>query len=54
VECAGHADRSAFDLSHHKAATGVKLVAEKKLTEPKTIQVSSGPLPPALKNYSGK
>ncbi|XP_037068303.1 LOW QUALITY PROTEIN: glycine--tRNA ligase-like [Pollicipes pollicipes] len=39
VECVGCADRSAFDLSQHYKATGVKLVAEKKLPEPKTVDV---------------
>ncbi|GAB1601045.1 glycine--tRNA ligase isoform X1 [Argonauta hians] len=39
VECVGCADRSCYDLSQHTKATGVKLVAEKRLTEPKTIDV---------------
>ena len=30
IECVGCADRSAFDLTKHTEATGVKLVAEKK------------------------
>merc|ERR1712038_872739 len=34
VECVGCADRSAYDLSCHTKATGVKLVAEKMLPEP--------------------
>merc|ERR1712038_2007423 len=34
VECVGCADRSAYDLSCHSKATGVKLVAEKMLPEP--------------------
>ena len=33
----GCADRSAYDLSQHTLATKVRLVAEKKLAEPKTI-----------------
>lgn len=37
VECVGCADRSAYDLSQHTLATKVRLVAEKKLAEPKTI-----------------
>ena len=41
VECVGCADRSAFDLSNHAKATGVSLTAEKKLSEPKTIDVIS-------------
>ncbi|XP_023223194.1 glycine--tRNA ligase-like [Centruroides sculpturatus] len=39
VECVGCADRSCYDLSQHSKATGVKLVAEKKLPEPKTVEV---------------
>lgn len=39
VECVGCADRSCYDLTQHTKATGVKLVAEKKLPEPKTIEV---------------
>uniref|UniRef100_A0A1W7RAJ7 Glycine--tRNA ligase n=1 Tax=Hadrurus spadix TaxID=141984 RepID=A0A1W7RAJ7_9SCOR len=38
VECVGCADRSCYDLSQHTKMTGVKLVAEKKLPEPKTIE----------------
>ncbi|XP_060516958.1 glycine--tRNA ligase [Cylas formicarius] len=34
VECVGCADRSAFDLTQHTQATGVRLAAEKKLSEP--------------------
>lgn len=39
VECVGCADRSAFDLSQHTKATGTKLVAERKLDAPKTVNV---------------
>ena len=39
MECVGCADRSAYDLTQHTRATGVKLVAEKKLPEPKTVDV---------------
>lgn len=39
MECVGHADRSAFDLTRHTEATNVKLVAEKALAEPKIVQV---------------
>lgn len=39
VECVGCADRSAYDLTQHTRATGVKLVAEKKLSAPKTVDV---------------
>lgn len=37
IECVGCADRSAYDLTQHTNATGVKLVAEKKLPEPKNV-----------------
>jgi len=37
VECVGCADRSAYDLRQHTKATGVKLVAERKLPTPRTI-----------------
>ena len=40
IECVGHADRSAFDLSRHTQVTNIKLMAEKKLAEPKTVQVT--------------
>jgi glycyl-tRNA synthetase len=40
VECVGCADRSAFDLTQHTKATGVRLAAEKKLAEPKVIDVT--------------
>ncbi|KAG7212729.1 hypothetical protein KM043_012996 [Ampulex compressa] len=39
IECVGCADRSAYDLTQHTKATGVKLVAEKKLPAPKTVDV---------------
>lgn len=39
IECVGCADRSAYDLRQHTEATGVKLVAEKKLPAPKTVDV---------------
>ncbi|XP_064647807.1 glycine--tRNA ligase-like [Lineus longissimus] len=39
VECVGCADRSCFDLSHHAKATGVRLCAEKKLPQPKVVDV---------------
>ncbi|XP_067124992.1 glycine--tRNA ligase [Centruroides vittatus] len=39
VECVGCADRSCYDLSQHSKATGVKLVAEKKLPEPISVEV---------------
>lgn len=40
VECVGCADRSAYDLSQHSKATGVSLVAEKKLSAPKTVEIT--------------
>lgn len=39
IECVGCADRSAFDLTQHTQATGVRLAAEKKLAEPKIVDV---------------
>uniref|UniRef100_A0A1I7XZL0 Glycine--tRNA ligase n=1 Tax=Steinernema glaseri TaxID=37863 RepID=A0A1I7XZL0_9BILA len=39
IECVGNADRSCFDLEQHTKATKVKLVAEKKLPEPKMVSV---------------
>merc|ERR1719474_2362518 len=54
VECVGCADRSAYDLTQHTIATGVKLCAEKKLPEPVTKDVTEivpnkGPLGKAFK-----
>ncbi|XP_017791329.1 PREDICTED: glycine--tRNA ligase [Habropoda laboriosa] len=39
IECVGCADRSAYDLTQHTKATGVKLAAEKKLPVPKNVDV---------------
>lgn len=39
IECVGCADRSAYDLTQHTKSSGVKLVADKKLMEPKQINV---------------
>ncbi|XP_050515936.1 glycine--tRNA ligase [Diabrotica virgifera virgifera] len=39
IECVGCADRSAYDLTQHTNATGVRLAAEKKLPEPKIVDV---------------
>ena len=36
----GCADRSAYDLTQHTKATGIKLCAEKKLPEPVIQQVT--------------
>ena len=33
IECVGCADRSCYDLQAHTKATGVRLVAERKLAE---------------------
>merc|ERR1719391_237013 len=54
IECVGCADRSAFDLTVHTGATGVRLAAEKKLSEPRTVDVvemvpNKGPLGKAFK-----
>merc|ERR1719495_2499207 len=54
IECVGCADRSAFDLSQHTKATGVKLCAEKRLPAPVTKDVTEivpnkGPLGKAFK-----
>merc|ERR1740128_561767 len=54
VECVGCADRSAYDLTQHTQAPGVKLVAEKKLPAPVTKDVTEltpnkGPLGKAFK-----
>ncbi|XP_043225391.1 glycine--tRNA ligase-like isoform X2 [Amphibalanus amphitrite] len=51
VECVGCADRSAYDLTQHTKATGVKLVAEKKLPAPKTVDVVE---PVIVKGVLGK
>lgn len=40
IECVGCADRSAYDLTQHTNATGVKLTAEKLLREPKIVKVN--------------
>lgn len=40
VECVGCADRSAYDLTQHAKATGVRLAAEKKLPAPKDIEIT--------------
>ncbi|VDN54869.1 unnamed protein product [Dracunculus medinensis] len=40
IECVGNADRACYDLQQHFRATNVKLTAEKRLDEPKTINVT--------------
>ena len=54
VECVGCADRSAYDLTQHTKATGVRLCAEKKLSTPVTkdfteIASNKGPIFKAFK-----
>lgn len=39
IECAGLADRSAFDLTAHGKASKVDLVAYETFDEPKTLEV---------------
>ncbi|CAH8848827.1 unnamed protein product [Trichobilharzia szidati] len=39
IECVGCADRSCYDLNQHSKATGTRLVAEKRLDEPQTVQI---------------
>lgn len=39
IECVGCADRSAYDLTQHTKATGIRLAAEKKLPAPKQVEV---------------
>lgn len=49
IECVGCADRSAYDLTQHSEATGLKLVAEKRLPSPKTVNtVEAVPNKPIL------
>lgn len=40
IECVGCADRSAYDLTCHTEHSGVKLVAEKTLPEPKVLDIA--------------
>uniref|UniRef100_A0A1L8DFH3 Glycine--tRNA ligase n=1 Tax=Nyssomyia neivai TaxID=330878 RepID=A0A1L8DFH3_9DIPT len=40
IECVGCADRSAFDLTQHTNATKVRLVAEKRLSVPKVVDIT--------------
>lgn len=44
VECVGCADRSAFDLGQHTKATGVKLIAERKLPVPIKVELMQATL----------
>lgn len=39
VECAGLADRSAYDLSAHAAMSKVEMVAYEKFAEPRVMDV---------------
>jgi glycyl-tRNA synthetase len=38
VECAGHADRTCYDLSHHTKGSGTELVASRLLKETKVVK----------------
>lgn len=41
IECVSCADRAAFDLTNHSQASGVKLLAARRLRDPKpTLQTS--------------
>ncbi|XP_014272814.1 glycine--tRNA ligase [Halyomorpha halys] len=40
IEIVGCADRSAYDLTQHARATGIRLVAEKRLSQPKQVLVT--------------
>ncbi|GMI09157.1 hypothetical protein TrVE_jg12640 [Triparma verrucosa] len=40
MECAGHADRSAYDLTVHAKATNTDLVATKMLSKPQTVEIA--------------
>jgi len=51
IEIAGHADRSAFDLTKHMDHTKVQLVAERRLPEPVTVVSTIGKVD---KKNSGK
>lgn len=37
IECVGTADRSAYDLEHHTAFTGIKLLAARKFKDAKPV-----------------
>lgn len=39
IECVGCADRSAFDLEHHTAGSGTKLVASRKFKEARPTEM---------------
>ncbi|KAB7496296.1 Glycine--tRNA ligase [Armadillidium nasatum] len=54
IECVGCADRSAFDLTQHTKASGVKLTVERSLAEPRveeclTIVMDKGKIGKAFK-----
>ncbi|RXG71195.1 Glycine--tRNA ligase [Armadillidium vulgare] len=54
IECVGCADRSAFDLTQHTKASGVKLTVERSLAEPRveeclTIVLDKGKIGKAFK-----
>lgn len=39
VECVGHADRAAFDLTNHSEATNTPMVASRRYDTPKAVEV---------------
>ena len=40
IECAGHADRSAYDLTVHSKATNTDMVATRYLDKPQTVEIA--------------
>uniref|UniRef100_A0A0G4HU21 glycine--tRNA ligase n=1 Tax=Chromera velia CCMP2878 TaxID=1169474 RepID=A0A0G4HU21_9ALVE len=59
VECVGHADRSAYDLSAHTDASNTELVAHRKYDEPQIIKYVQAKLEkkkigPAFKQDAGE
>ena len=39
IECVGCADRSCYDLTCHQKSTGARLVAERRLKEPISLNI---------------
>ena len=55
IECVGCADRSCYDLTQHAKATGARLTAQRRLKEPKQVDIvemvpNKGPI---AKKYKG-
>jgi len=48
IECVGHADRSCYDLVQHSNATGIDLVATRKLPEPKVLDIAAAKIQKGL------